>query len=216
MGADQAVVNHDVSLVQGAAGLQGQQVGITGASADKSDMSGAGGFVEMSGQKLIQRPAGAVFAVGLRFEIIGAPEITAGTAKGQRIGQFAQGFPDAGHHAQACGQLRLEVRFEGAGKHGGRPFGADGDGDGITVHNGGRDKGAVGEVVHDVDQCALRAGNVGGVGVCCGVFVSGIEQGGPGDVAGCKGAAVQGEFARRVPGSDFWRGVGGKDVQSGL
>ena len=180
LGADQAVIDHHVGLVQGAAGFQCQKFRITGATTDKGDVTGARRTGQVIGQQVIKRFADCRFAVshstGASVEIIVAPEIAARATKGQGVCHLAKPFADARQRTQCCGQAFLQVGLDRAGQHGGGPFGADGDGDGITVNNSGRDKGAVVQVIDDIDQRTLGPCDGGGAGVFHGIFVSGVEQ----------------------------------------
>ena len=99
------------------------------------------------------------------------------------------------------------VGFDGAGKNGCRPFGADSHHNGVAVDDGGGDELAVGEVIDDIDQRALGGGDGGGAGVFGGVFVCCVKQCGTVDIAVVQRTVDQGQFAHSCQPVDI--SVGG-------
>ena len=206
-GADQPVVDHHVCLVQRAAGFQRQQFRITRASADKGDVTIAGGAGQMAVQQVIKGGAHGVLArsnrTRARGEVIVAPEITTRAAKGQGVGGPAKRLADARQRAQRSGQALLKVGLDRARQHGRGPFGADGHGDGIAVDDGGGDEFAVVQVVDDVDQRAVGLGDGGGAGILDLVLVGGVEQRRTGGVTVAQGAVDQCQLALGGPCLDL-------------
>jgi hypothetical protein len=92
-----------------------------------------------------------------------------------------------------------------------RALGADRDGHGIAVDDGGRDEIAVLQIVDDVDQRALGAGDVGDTGVLGRILGCAVDCYGAARVARFERSAVQGQPPLGRPIHDLGRGSGRED-----
>jgi hypothetical protein len=129
----------------------------------------------------------------------------------QRLHRPADGFPDACERAERGWQPRLQVGLDRARQNGGRALGADRDGHGIAVDDGGRDEIAVLQIVDDVDQRALGAGDVGDTGVLGRILGCAVDCYGAARVARFERSAVQGQPPLGRPIHDLGRGSGRED-----
>ena len=174
----------------------------------------------MVGQQRVQRVFDGRLAIrygaGAGGKVIVTPEIAARAAKGQGVGHLAEPLADPRQCSQRCGQALFQIGLDRTGQHGGRAFGADGDGHGVTVHDGGGDKGAVVQIVDDIDQGPFGTRNRSGAGVFGSIFIGGIEQGSAKDITGAKRPGMQGQAVLFGPGCDFGRRCGGEHVDPGL
>jgi hypothetical protein len=127
----------------------------------------------------------------------------------------AEGLADAGQEAEPGRQHRLDLGLDLAGEHRGGALGADGDGHGVAVDDGGGDE--VGsEVVDDVDERAGGAADRGGAGVLGRVAVGAVEQCRAGGVAVVDGAFGQRQAALGGPAQHLRVGFGAVDGDAGL
>ena len=173
-------------------------------------MTGTRGAGLVVGQQRVQRLFDGGLAIrygaGAGGKVIVTPEIAARTAKGQGVGHLAEPLADPRQRSQRCGQAFLQIGLDRTGQHGGRAFGADGNGHGVTVDDGGGDKGAVVQIVDDIDQGPLGTRNRGGAGVFGLVFIGSVEEFRTQHIAVAQGAGVQRQAARIGPCRDLGRG----------
>ena len=178
---DQAVMDHHISLIEGIARLERQQLRITGACANKINRSGLCRLHDMCVEKGLECRNDSRLAVtgqrlGAGAKIERRPEFTAPGAHGQHFCCVAECLADTCEDAKRCRQLRLQIGLDGPGKDRGGAFGPDRNGYRVTVHDGRGDELAVIKIVDNIDQCALSIGNRRDARVLGIIFVSSVKQ----------------------------------------
>ncbi len=213
--AHQPVVKHHIGALHQAKGAEGQQVGVTGASANKEHFAlltrctFAGGAFER-GQKVA---FGALQITGKEMVTRrpvdhGFPEPAAfGGAfdTGQHaVAEFAKEF---GHAPVSGGQQAFDTGTQDAGNHRRGAARRYGDNQRRAIHHRGGDKIAILTHIRDIRQNTGLFG--GGVeqGVAGIVFGSTIGDHGPLDILGCDGAGVVGQVFVAQQCAEFIRQV---------
>ena len=174
----------------------------------------------MIGEKFFQRGAqrfGTLLCgTWTRGEVVVGPEIATRTPHRQRLGHAAERFSDPCQKSERGGQAGLQIGLDRAREHRSGTFGPDGNGDGVAIDDGGCDKDAVVQIVNDIHQRALGAGERGGARVLTVILVSGIEQNRTGNIARLQRAPDQVETPFTGPVGDFIRGFGCENVDAGF
>ena len=123
---------------------------------------------------------------------------------------------DAGEDSEIRREVLFVERLDATREDRGRAFGANGDGHGISVNDGGCDEITVFEVIDDVDQRAASVAEFGDAGVFSGVFGRAINEGGAKGIAPVERALDQGETLFVCPSLDLGVWVGTIDGNAGF